>query len=80
MSNVPAYPKNPALHPTSAPPESTVVHPTLPLDQTTNSIQSLNLWQGFDIRGLVDRAPIPAVLIAAGVGFLVGSRRFGSFL
>lgn len=85
MSNVPAYPKNPALHPPSAPHEFTdkaaIDRPTLTEDPEPAQINDLNLSPpSFGIKDLVDLAPIPVILIAAGVGYIIGRGRLGSFI
>ncbi len=77
MSNVPAYPKNPAFHPESPPPKVPEDAGTGPAKVSSDSqsveIADLDLSPpAFSFRTLVDLAPIPIVMIAAGLGFLAG--------
>ncbi|WP_264489942.1 hypothetical protein [Luteolibacter arcticus] len=76
MSNVPAYPKNPALH------HETATHPEVDPEgsgqATANEtkpveIKDLDLSPpGSSFRNLVELGPVRVVLIAAGVGFIAG--------
>ena len=74
MSNVPAYPKNPALHPESAP--DVTVEDTGAVEWAEPEpaqIKELDLSSpALRIRELFTHSPIQVLAIATGIGFFAG--------
>lgn len=77
MSNVPAYPKNPALY-HDAPPQGFVGDSDEPLGESTKQtgpfvVEDHDLSPPpLTIQSIVGLAPIPVILLATGIGFVAG--------
>jgi hypothetical protein len=77
MSNVPAYPKNPALHCESMPPQSVEQSREDEQVQTSEAtpiqLRDLDLSPPrLSFKSIVRRAPMRAIVIAAGIGVVAG--------
>ncbi|RYD68704.1 MAG: hypothetical protein EOP83_00185 [Verrucomicrobiaceae bacterium] len=76
MSNVPAYPKNPMLHPETVSDDGVV---DAGVKRKTQSEEARSVIEDsppslppLSLKNLVNPAPVRAILVAAGVGLVLG--------